>query len=102
MKAVQRNRRKIRAVIGRSLLGFSIGTATNTGPAATGGPLQHPPRPVYYRCLKRRFMVWLVLTPVLAAQSTIENTGKPIRAAFDCGSEDLQASGSNCSEEEPC
>ena len=46
--------------------------------------------------------LWFALATVLAAQNPLENTGKPISVPFDCKAEELQASGSNCSEEEPC
>ena len=52
--------------------------------------------------MARRWVPYLALTSALAAQSAIENTGKPLAVPFNCSSEELPASGSNCSEEEPC
>lgn len=37
-----------------------------------------------------------------AAQTPLENTGKPMRVAYDCTAEETQAAGLACSEEDPC
>jgi hypothetical protein len=48
-------------------------------------------------------VLWLSLASLLAADDgTLENTGKPMSVAFSCNADELQASGSNCSEDEPC
>jgi len=47
-------------------------------------------------------VLWLALASLLVAEDTLENTGKPMSVAFSCNAEELQASGSNCSEDEPC
>jgi hypothetical protein len=44
----------------------------------------------------------LVLTSLLCAQAPLENTGKPMRVAYECTAADTQAAGLGCSEEDPC
>jgi photosystem II stability/assembly factor-like uncharacterized protein len=44
----------------------------------------------------------LAFTVAARSQAPVENTGKPMRIAFECTEADTQASGLNCSEEEPC
>ena len=44
----------------------------------------------------------ILLASLLAAQTALENTGKPMSVPFNCKADELQASGANCSEEEPC
>lgn len=44
----------------------------------------------------------LALAVSLSAQTALENTGKPMRVAYECTAEDTQAAGLGCSEEDPC
>ena len=44
----------------------------------------------------------LALATLVAAQTSLENTGKPMRLPFDCTETDTQLAGLSCSEEEPC
>lgn len=44
----------------------------------------------------------LIFTPVGQAQTTMENTGGPMRVAFECSAAVTQRAGLACSEEEPC
>ncbi len=44
----------------------------------------------------------LALACVLGAQSPLENSGKPMRVAYECTAADTLAAGLGCSEEDPC
>jgi len=44
----------------------------------------------------------LVLAISLSAQTPLENSGKPMRVAYECTAADTQAAGLGCSEEDPC
>jgi len=44
----------------------------------------------------------LALAGMLAAQAPLENTGKPMRVAYECKADDTQAAGLGCSEDDPC
>jgi hypothetical protein len=44
----------------------------------------------------------LLLTTLLNAQTSLENSGKPMRVAYECTAADTQAAGLGCSEEDPC
>jgi hypothetical protein len=39
---------------------------------------------------------------LFAAEAPLENTGSPMRVAFACAGDDLQAAGLSCNEDEPC
>jgi photosystem II stability/assembly factor-like uncharacterized protein len=50
-----------------------------------------------------RSLALLLATAILAgAQTLLENTGKPMRVAYECTAADTQAAGLGCSEEDPC
>lgn len=51
---------------------------------------------------KRSAACLVVLAVSSSAQTPLENTGKPIRVAYECTAADTQAAGLGCSEEEPC
>jgi hypothetical protein len=44
----------------------------------------------------------LALASLLSAQTPLENSGKPMRVAYECTPADTQAAGLGCSEEDPC
>lgn len=44
----------------------------------------------------------VIFTGILAAQTPLENTGKPMRVAYECTAAETQAAGLGCSEKEPC
>jgi photosystem II stability/assembly factor-like uncharacterized protein len=44
----------------------------------------------------------LALASLLSAQTPLENSGKPMRVAYECTAADTQAAGLGCSEEDPC
>jgi hypothetical protein len=44
----------------------------------------------------------LAFVACLGADTPLENTGKPMRVAFECTEADTQAAGLSCSDEEPC
>lgn len=44
----------------------------------------------------------VVATGLLHADAPLENTGKPMRVAYECVEEDSGAAGITCSEDEPC
>jgi hypothetical protein len=46
--------------------------------------------------------VLLVFALCSAAQTSIENAGKPMRVPFECTQADMVATGLSCSEDEPC
>jgi photosystem II stability/assembly factor-like uncharacterized protein len=56
----------------------------------------------YHKSVFRRTALLLAFTGVAAAQTPIENTGKPMHIPFECTEADTQATGLSCSEEEPC
>ena len=39
---------------------------------------------------------------LLSAQTPLVNEGKPMRVAFQCSAEDMNAAGLSCPSEEPC
>jgi BNR/Asp-box repeat len=44
----------------------------------------------------------LAFAGVLGAQTPLENTGKPMRASYECTAAETQAAGIGCSEQDPC
>jgi hypothetical protein len=44
----------------------------------------------------------LAFITFLGAQTTLENTGKPLRVPFECTEADTQAASLSCSDDEPC
>lgn len=44
----------------------------------------------------------LAFAGILSAQTTLENTGKPMRVVYECTAADTQAAGLGCSEQDPC
>ena len=44
----------------------------------------------------------LLLASLASAQTSLENNGKPMRVLYDCMTDDTQAAGLSCSEEDPC
>jgi hypothetical protein len=50
----------------------------------------------------RPLVLALVAALPLCAQAPLENTGKPMRAAYECTKEVKQAAGLGCSEDDPC
>jgi photosystem II stability/assembly factor-like uncharacterized protein len=52
--------------------------------------------------MNRHAAVLLALANLLRAQAPLENTGKPMRVAYECTAADTQAAGLGCSEEDPC
>jgi len=44
----------------------------------------------------------LALAGLLTAETSLENTGKPMRVAYECKAADTQAAGLGCSEDDPC
>ncbi len=52
----------------------------------------------------RTVLAWLLASAlaVAAADAPLENTGKPIRVAFDCATADLESAGLTCTDDEPC
>src|SRR5579864_7524796 len=40
--------------------------------------------------------------PIAPPPPVLENTGKPLAVSFQCSTEDIQAAGLSCSEEDPC
>jgi len=44
----------------------------------------------------------LALASLINAQTALENSGKPMRVAYECTPTDTQAAGLGCSEEDPC
>jgi len=44
----------------------------------------------------------LALVSLLNAQTPLENSGKPMRVAYECTAADTQAAGLGCSEDDPC
>jgi hypothetical protein len=50
----------------------------------------------------RKTALPLMFTLSLAAQTPLENTGKPMRVAYECSAAETQAAGLGCSEEDPC
>jgi hypothetical protein len=44
----------------------------------------------------------LALAGLLTAQTPLENTGQPMRVAYECKAADTQAAGLGCSEDDPC
>jgi len=44
----------------------------------------------------------LALAGLLTAETPLENTGKPMRVAYECKAADTQAAGLGCSEDDPC
>jgi len=50
----------------------------------------------------RRAVLLLAFASLLGAQAPLENSGKPLRVAYECTAADTQAAGLGCSEEDPC
>jgi hypothetical protein len=50
-----------------------------------------------------RSAAWLLIFGLsLCGQSALENSGKPMRVAYECTAADTQAAGLGCSEDDPC
>jgi photosystem II stability/assembly factor-like uncharacterized protein len=49
-----------------------------------------------------RLTCLLALAGLLRAQTSLENSGKPMRVLYECTADDTQAAGLGCSEEDPC
>ena len=49
-----------------------------------------------------RLAALLLITSLAAAQTPLENSGKPMRVVYECTEADTQAAGLGCSEEDPC
>ena len=56
----------------------------------------------YHKSVFRSAALFLGIAFVGGAQSSLENTGKPMHVPFECTEADTQVSGLSCSEEEPC
>jgi len=52
-------------------------------------------------CDRRQAVLFLVAS-LAAAQTPLENSGKPMRVVYECTAADTQAAGLGCSEEDPC
>src|SRR5580700_4927365 len=52
--------------------------------------------------MTRRAALLLALAGLLDAPAPLENSGKPMRVAYECTPADTQAAGLGCSEEDPC
>lgn len=50
----------------------------------------------------RHPVLLLALTTIAAAQTPLENSGKPMRVLYECTPADTQAAGLGCSEDDPC
>ncbi len=51
---------------------------------------------------ERRPVLLLLVAGLAAAQTPLENSGKPMRVVYECTAADTQAAGLACSEEDPC
>jgi hypothetical protein len=52
--------------------------------------------------MTRHAALLLALASILDAQTSLENSGKPMRVVYECTAEDIQAAGLGCSEQDPC
>jgi hypothetical protein len=52
--------------------------------------------------MTRQAALLLALASLVGAQTSLENSGKPMRVVYECTAEDILAAGLGCSEEDPC
>jgi photosystem II stability/assembly factor-like uncharacterized protein len=52
--------------------------------------------------MTRQAALLLALASLVGAQTSLENSGKPMRVVYECTAEDILAAGLGCSEDDPC